>query len=390
MSEKLSALEAHRAWKGKLEIKPRCNVSTRAELALAYTPGVADACLEIKADPKEAYELTRKWNSVAVISDGSAVLGLGNIGALASMPVMEGKCALFKVFGGVDAVPLVLGTQDTEAIISVIKAVAPTYGGINLEDISAPRCFEIERRLIEELDIPVFHDDQHGTAIVVLAGLINAFKVVNKPLKSARIVINGPGAAGCAIAKLLQSYGVGEIILCDQHGTLVNGRENMDWSKQELASLTNPRGVTGGLEAALSGADAFIGVSVANALKPEYIRFMAERPVVFAMANPVPEILPDEAKAAGAAVAATGRSDYPNQINNLLAFPGIFRGVLDSGARRITVDMKLAAAQAIADIEPEGGLSAESIIPTALDARVPKAVAKAVYLCKAREGRDGK
>ena len=380
--EKITALEAHKIWKGKLEIKSRCEVKTREALALAYTPGVADACLDIKAFPENAYTLTRKWNTVAVITDGSAVLGLGNIGSLAGLPVMEGKAILFKEFGGVDAIPILLDTQDTEEIIKTVKNIAPSFGGINLEDISAPRCFEIERRLIEELDIPVFHDDQHGTAIVVLAGLINSLKLAQKKAEAVKVVLSGPGAAGTAITNLLLEYGFQNIILCDEHGTLYEGRDKMDWAKTELSLKTNREKLVGNLADAVKGTDIFIGVSVPKALKSEMVKTMNDKAIVFAMANPVPEILPDEAKAGGAFIAATGRSDYPNQINNLLVFPGLFRGVLDSRAKKITVKMKLAAAKAIADLIPEEMLSEDYIIPSPLDEKVSQAVSRAVFLCE--------
>ncbi|MBQ2712924.1 MAG: NADP-dependent malic enzyme [Clostridia bacterium] len=378
-NKKTAALQAHEEWHGKIETLVRSEVNNKAELAVAYTPGVAEPCISIKNDPEEAYRYTRKWNTVCVLSDGSAVLGLGNLGGLAGLPVMEGKSVLFKTFGNVDAFPIVLSTQNTEEIIATAKAIAPSFGGINLEDISAPRCFEIERRLKEELDIPVFHDDQHGTAIVVLAGLINALKVVHKTVAECKVVLNGPGAAGTAICKLLLSYGFDNIILCDEHGTLYNSREHMDWAKTELASLTNKENLVGSLKDAIKGADIFIGVSVKNALCSEDVATMNRDAIVFAMANPAPEIMPEDARRGGAAVVATGRSDYPNQINNVLAFPGIFRGAFDARAKAITEEMKLAAAEAIASLITEENLSADCIIPDPFDKRVAAVVAEAVY-----------
>ena len=372
------SLKEHEKWRGKIETKLRAAVSDRESLALAYTPGVAQPCVEIKERPERVNELTRKWNTVAVVSDGSAVLGLGNIGPQAGLPVMEGKCVLFKAFGDVDAVPIVLGTQDTEEIIATVRAIAPSFGGINLEDISAPRCFEIERRLKQELDIPVFHDDQHGTAVIVLAGLINALKLARKDVRSIRVAMSGPGAAGTAIAKLLLNYGVKDIVMCDEHGTLYEGRGHMDWAKQELAELTNRGQLKGTLAEAVRGADVFIGVSVPNVLSEEMVRSMNRDAIVFAMANPTPEIFPDAAKRAGALVAATGRSDYPNQINNVLAFPGIFRGAFDAQAKQITEEMKLAAAESIAGLVADEERNPDYIIPDPFDPRVAKVVAAAV------------
>ena len=357
---------------------PRCELSTRDDLSTAYTPGVAQPCLAIKDDPEQAYTYTRRGNLVAVVTDGSAVLGLGNIGGLAGMPVMEGKCALFKAFGDVDAFPICLATQDTDEIVSTVKAIAPGFGGINLEDISAPRCFEIERRLIEELDIPVFHDDQHGTAVVVLAALYNALKLAGKRIDAVKVAMSGPGAAGTAIAKLLLKAGVRDLVMVDFDGILYPGKPGMDWAKTELAEMTNPRNVRGGLHEAMAGADVFIGVSAGGIVKPEMIKSMAEKSIVFGMANPVPEIYPDEAIRAGAFIAGSGRSDFPNQINNVLAFPGIFRGALDARVKRITDDMKLRAAAALAALVPEGELTRDNIIPSALDKSVSEAVAKAV------------
>ena len=371
------SLAKHREWKGKLEVVSRTPVGCAEELSLAYTPGVAAPCLAIKDDPLEAYALTRKWNTVAVVTDGSAVLGLGNIGALAGMPVMEGKCALFKAFAGVDAVPVCLATQDTEEIIATVRNIAPSYGGINLEDISAPRCFEIERRLKAELDIPVFHDDQHGTAVVLSAALINALKVVKKDISTARIVINGAGSAGVAIAEFLLLSGAGDLVVCDKAG-VIGDSDEFNPVQRELSRRTNPRGVKGKLSDAAIGADVFIGVSVAGALSEADVRLMARDAVVFAMANPVPEIDPSAAKRAGARVVATGRSDHPNQINNVLAFPGIFRGALDARAKDITDDMQLAAARAIAGLVSDEELSEDYILPRAFDPRIAPAVARAV------------
>ncbi len=375
------SLKKHYEWKGKLEVVSRASVGSAEELSLAYTPGVAAPCLAIKDNPDDAYALTRKWNSVAVVTDGSAVLGLGNIGALAGMPVMEGKCVLFREFAGIDAVPVCLATQDTEEIIATVKNIAPTYGGINLEDISAPRCFEIERRLKEIVDIPVFHDDQHGTAVVLAAALINALKVVKKDLSTARIVINGAGSAGVAITEFLLSLGGRDIVVCDRAGVLEQHSEAFNEVQRELAARTNPRGVKGTLSDAVKGADVFIGVSVKDVLKPDDVRAMAKDAVVFAMANPSPEIMPDLAKAEGARVVATGRSDYPNQINNVLAFPGIFRGALDARAKDITEEMQIAAARAIAGLVADDELNEEYILPRAFDRRIAPAVAAAVAAC---------
>ena len=375
------SLKKHYEWKGKLEVVSRASVGSAEELSLAYTPGVAAPCLAIKDNPDDAYALTRKWNSVAVVTDGSAVLGLGNIGALAGMPVMEGKCVLFREFAGIDAVPVCLATQDTEEIIATVKNIAPTYGGINLEDISAPRCFEIERRLKEIVDIPVFHDDQHGTAVVLAAALINALKVVKKDLSTARIVINGAGSAGVAITEFLLSLGGRDIVVCDRAGVLERHSEAFNEVQRELAARTNPRGAKGTLSDAVKGADVFIGVSVKDVLKPDDVRAMAKDAVVFAMANPSPEIMPDLAKAAGARVVATGRSDYPNQINNVLAFPGIFRGALDARAKDITEEMQIAAARAIAGLVADDELNEEYILPRAFDRRIAPAVAAAVAAC---------
>ena len=353
-------------------------VNSESDLSLVYTPGVADVCKAIVEDPKEVDTLTSRGNMVAVVTDGTAVLGLGDIGPKAAMPVMEGKSILFKKFAGIDAVPLCLDTKDPDEIVNIIKALAPTFGGINLEDISAPRCFEIEERLKKDLDIPVFHDDQHGTAIVVLSAIINALRVVNKPHKNIDIVINGAGAAGIAIAKLLMHAGYRNITLASLEGVVSKGEKWMNSAQARMAEVTNLKRVKGTLEDAIKGADVFIGVSGPGALKADYIKLMDKDPIVFAMANPIPEIYPEDALAAGAAVVGTGRSDYPNQVNNLLAFPGIFRGALDSKARDITMEMKVAAAFAIANVVSEKELSATHVIPSALDPRVAEEVAKAV------------
>ena len=369
------ALELHEKYKGKIDIKCDMPLNNREDLAVAYTPGVAQPCLEIAKDPENAYKYTSKGHLVAIVTDGSAVLGLGNIGGMAGMPVMEGKAALFKRFGGVDGFPICLSTQNTEEIIAAVRAIAPTFGGINLEDISAPRCFEIEERLERELDIPVFHDDQHGTAIVVTAALINALKIVGKDIK---VALSGPGAAGTAIIKMLQHCGVKNIVACDSRGIIFRGREGLDAHKTLLAQTTNPENASGSLADAVRGADVFVGVSAPGILTAEMVKTMAEKPVIFAMANPVPEIGYEEALAAGAAVVGTGRSDFPNQINNVLAFPGIFRGALDCGAREINYDMKTAAAAAIAELVLPEQLSPEYIIPDPFDPRVAENVARRV------------
>ncbi len=370
------SLALHKEHHGKLEIKSKVPLDTRADLTLAYTPGVGQACLEISKDPSTARDYTIKRNTVAIVSDGSAILGLGNLGALAAIPVMEGKAILFKEFAGVDAFPICLDTQDTEEIIKAVKLIAPVFGGINLEDISAPRCFEIEDRLRAELDIPVFHDDQHGTAVVVLAGLINALKVKGVEPSSVRVVINGAGAAGISITKLLLMYGFKDIALCDTKGAIVKGREDLNSSKQEIAELTNKSGISGDLSTVLKGADVFIGVSKGNIVTTEMIESMAADSIVFAMANPIPEIMPDLAHAGGALVVATGRSDFPNQVNNVLAFPGIFRGALDNHVRQITDEMMIRAAEALAGVikSPD----AEHILPDPLDKSVATAVAAAI------------
>lgn len=370
------ALRLHEAYKGKIEIISKVPLKTRDDMSLAYTPGVAQPCREISRDPEQVFRYTSKGNLVGIVSDGTAVLGLGNIGAKAAIPVMEGKAVLFKQFGGVDAFPICLDTQDTEEIIKAVKQIAPVFGGINLEDIASPKCFEIERRLEEELDIPVFHDDQHGTAIVVTAALINALKVVNKNIDQIKVVLNGPGSAGTAIIKMMLEAGVRNIIACDEHGILYKGRKaGLAGHKKELCEITNLEQIKGGLEDALEGADVFVGVSIAGALKPEMIHKMKQDPIVFAMANPTPEIMYDEAIAAGVKVMGTGRSDFPNQINNVLAFPGIFRGALDAGARDINYDMKLAAARAIAELVTPEQLTPEYIIPSVLDPKVAAHVA---------------
>lgn len=378
MASKELALKLHEQWIGKLETTAKASVKSREDLALAYTPGVAEPCKVIAEDPEAAYKYTMKANTVAVISDGSAVLGLGNIGPLAAMPVMEGKCVLFKEFGNVNAVPICLDTQDTEELIKTITYLAPNYGGINLEDISAPRCFEIEERLKQTLNIPVFHDDQHGTAIVVLAGIINALKVVNKKKEDCKVVINGAGSAGVAITKLLLTYGFPNVIMCDKAGIISKNSGNLNWMQQKMTEVTNPNNETGSLADALKGADIFVGVSAPNIVTPEMVKSMNQDSILFAMANPVPEIMPDVAKAAGARVVGTGRSDFPNQVNNVVAFPGIFKGALEGRATQITEDMKLAAALAIASLVSDDELSDDYIMPQAFDPHVAEVVANAV------------
>ncbi len=372
------ALLLHEQWGGKLNTVPKAPVNTREDLSIAYTPGVAEPCKVIAKDPDAAYKYTMKANTVAVISDGSAVLGLGNIGALAAMPVMEGKCVLFKEFGDVNAVPIVLDTQNTEEIIAAVAAIAPTFGGINLEDISAPRCFEIETRLKEMLNIPVFHDDQHGTAVVVLAGIINALKVTGKKKEDCRIVVNGAGSAGIAITKLLLRYGFKHAILCDSKGIVSKDNANLNWIKKEMCEVTNLENKKGTLADAMVGADIFIGVSAPGIVSEEMVASMNKDAIIFAMSNPVPEIMPDLAKAAGAKVVGTGRSDFPNQVNNVIAFPGIFKGALEGRAPQITEEMKLAAAVAIAGLISDEDLNEDYIIPEAFDPRVKDAVANAV------------
>ena len=372
------SLRLHYEWKGKLEMTPRASVDSKEALSLAYTPGVAQPCLEIQKDVSKSYELTRRWNTVAVVTDGSAVLGLGDIGPEAGMPVMEGKCVLFKAFGGVDALPLCVRSQNVDDIVNTVALLAGSFGGVNLEDISAPRCFEIEEKLKARCDIPIFHDDQHGTAVITLAGLTNALKVVNKRPEEVRIVINGAGAAAVSITKLLLSAGFQDITLCDRRGAIYEGRaDGMNWIKEEIARKTNRSKRSGMLADVLAGADVFIGVSAPGVVTTDMVRTMARDAILFACANPTPEIFPDDAKAGGAAVVATGRSDYPNQINNVLAFPGIFRGALDARASDINDAMKIAAAHALADLVGDD-LSADYIIPAAFDPRVRDAVATAV------------
>ncbi len=371
------SLRLHYEWKGKLEMTPRAAVDSKEALSLAYTPGVAQPCLEIQKDVNKSYELTRRWNTVAVVTDGTAVLGLGDIGPEAGMPVMEGKCVLFKAFGGVDAIPLCVRSKDVDDIVNTVALLAGSFGGVNLEDIAAPRCFEIERKLKERCDIPIFHDDQHGTAVITLAGLTNALKVVDKKLEDVKIVVNGAGAAAISISKLLLSAGAKNITLCDRKGAIYAGRDGLNWIKEEMAQVTNPAKQSGSLADVLAGADVFIGVSAPNSVTTEMVKTMNRDAIVFACANPTPEIFPDDAKAGGAAVVSTGRSDYPNQINNVLAFPGIFRGALDARASDINDEMKIAAAHALADLVGDD-LSADYIIPAAFDPRVANAVAAAV------------
>ena len=378
MTTNEKALMLHEKWRGKLETVSKTPVRTREDLSLAYTPGVAEPCKVIAQDKEAAYTYTWKSNTVAVVSDGSAVLGLGNIGPYAAMPVMEGKAVLFKEFGGVNAVPICLDTQDTEEIIKAVTYLAPGFGGINLEDISAPRCFEIEERLKEILDIPVFHDDQHGTAIVVLAGIINGLKVVGKKKEDCKVVVNGAGSAGVAITKLLLTYGFPHVIMCDKVGIIGKDTEGLNWMQQKMTEVTNPDNLSGTLADALKGADIFVGVSAPNIVTPDMVSSMNRDSILFAMANPVPEIMPDVAKAAGARVVGTGRSDFPNQVNNVVAFPGIFKGALEGRAVQITEEMKLAAAQAIAALVPDDWLSEDNIMPEAFDPQVAEVVAEAV------------
>lgn len=372
------ALKLHKEWNGKLETVSKTPVKSREDLSLAYTPGVAEPCKVIAQDKEAAYQYTMKANTVAVVSDGSAVLGLGNIGPHAALPVMEGKAVLFKEFGGVNAVPICLDTQDTEEIIKAVTWLAPAYGGINLEDISAPRCFEIEERLKATLDIPVFHDDQHGTAIVVLAGIINALKVVGKQKEHCKVVVNGAGSAGVAITKLLLTYGFTNIIMCDKAGIISTESEGLNWMQEKMAKVTNQNHETGTLADALKNADIFVGVSAPNIVTPEMVSTMAKDSILFAMANPVPEIMPDAAKAAGAKIVGTGRSDFPNQVNNVVAFPGIFKGALEGRATQITEEMKLAAANAIAGLVPDDKLNENNIMPEAFNPKVAEVVAEAV------------
>lgn len=378
MTTNEKALELHEQWNGKLDTIPKCKIDTKEDLALAYTPGVAEPCKVIAQDKEAAYKYTIKANTVAVVSDGSAVLGLGNIGPYAAMPVMEGKAALFKSFGNVNAFPICLDTQDTEEIIKTVVNIAPAFGGINLEDISAPRCFEIEERLKELLDIPVFHDDQHGTAIVVLAGIINGLKVTKKNKETCKVVVNGAGSAGIAITKLLLTYGFKNITMCDKVGMLSKNTEGLNWMQKNMTEVTNLEGKTGSLADALKGADIFVGVSAPNIVTAEMVSSMNSDAIIFAMANPVPEIMPDVAKAAGAKVVGTGRSDFPNQVNNVIAFPGIFKGALEGRATQITEEMKLAAALAIANLIPDDEVSDVNILPAPFDPRVAEVVSKAV------------
>ena len=378
MTNAEKALQLHEEWNGKFETTPKMDIATREDLALAYTPGVAEPCKVIAKDKEAAYKYAIKANTVAVVSDGSAVLGLGNIGAHAAMPVMEGKAVLFKSFGGVNAVPICLDTQDPEEIIKTVVNIAPAFGGINLEDISAPRCFEIESRLKELLDIPVFHDDQHGTAIVVLAGIINGLKVTGKTKEDCQVVVNGAGSAGVAITKLLLTYGFKHVTMCDKSGILSKGSEGLNWMQESMMDVTNLEHKTGSLADALKGADIFVGVSAPNIVTPEMVQSMNKDAIIFAMANPVPEIMPDVAKAAGAKVVGTGRSDFPNQVNNVIAFPGIFKGALEGRATQITEEMKLAAALAIANLVPEDEVSDVNILPEAFDERVADVVSQAV------------
>ncbi|MDD6334149.1 MAG: NADP-dependent malic enzyme [Clostridia bacterium] len=378
MTNAEKALKLHEEWNGKFETTPKMSIQTREDLALAYTPGVAEPCKVIAKDQEATYKYTIKANTIAVVSDGSAVLGLGNIGAHAAMPVMEGKAVLFKEFGNVNAVPICLDTQDTEEIIKTVVNIAPAFGGINLEDISAPRCFEIESRLKELIDIPVFHDDQHGTAIVVLAGIINGLKVTGKNKENCQVVVNGAGSAGVAITKLLLTYGFKHVTMCDKSGILSKSTEGLNWMQQSMMDVTNLENKTGTLADALCGADIFVGVSAPNIVTADMVKTMNKDAIIFAMANPVPEIMPDVAKAAGARVVGTGRSDFPNQVNNVIAFPGIFKGALEGRARQITEDMKLAAALAIANLVPEDEVSDVNILPEAFDPRVADVVSKAV------------
>ncbi len=372
------SLQLHEQWAGKMDTVPKCSVETREDLSLAYTPGVAEPCRKIADNPEDVYKYTQKGNTIAVVSDGSAVLGLGNIGAAAAMPVMEGKAVLFKSFGNVNAVPICLDTQDTDEIVDTVIRIAPAFGGINLEDISAPRCFEIEQRLNDSLDIPIFHDDQHGTAIVVLAGIINALRITGKKKEECRIVVNGAGSAGVAITKLLLSYGFKYITMLNSKGIIHKDAERLNWMQKEMTKVTNLENKTGGLTEAMAGADIFIGVSAPNIVTQDMVRSMNTDPILFALANPVPEIMPDEAKAAGARIVGTGRSDFPNQVNNVVAFPGIFKGALEGRASIITEKMKLAAAVALAGLVSDEELNEDFIMPEAFDPRVADVVSEAV------------
>ncbi|OUN06512.1 NAD-dependent malic enzyme [Flavonifractor sp. An92] len=378
MDYAVESLKKHYEWKGKLEVTPRASVDSKEALSLAYTPGVAQPCLEIQKDVSKSYDLTRRWNTVAVVTDGTAVLGLGDIGPEAGMPVMEGKCVLFKAFGDVDAIPLCVRSKDVDEIVHTVALLAGSFGGVNLEDISAPRCFEIEKKLKEQCDIPIFHDDQHGTAVITLAGLLNALKVVGKKIEDVKIVTSGAGAAGIAIIKLLMSMGLKNVIMTDRTGAIYEGREGLNPVKEEMAKITNFNHEKGTLAEVIKGADVFIGVSAPGTLTKEMVSTMAKDAIIFACANPVPEIFPDEAKAGGAAVVSTGRSDFPNQVNNVLAFPGIFRGALDVRASDINDAMKVAAAKAIAGLVSDEELNADYILPAAFDPRVKDAVAQAV------------
>lgn len=380
------SLKLHEEWKGKIEVVSRAKVDSKEALALAYTPGVAQPCLEIRKDPTKSFDLTRRWNTVAVVTDGTAVLGLGDIGPEAGMPVMEGKCVLFKEFGGVDAIPLCVRSKDVDDIVKTVSLLSGSFGGVNLEDISAPRCFEIEEKLKKICDIPIFHDDQHGTAVITMAGMINALKVVGKKLEDVKIVTSGAGAAGIAIIKLMMSMGLKNVIMTDRTGAIYEGRENLNPVKEEMAKITNRNKEKGTLAQVIKDADVFIGVSAPGTLTPEMVKTMAKDPIIFACANPVPEIFPDEAKAAGAAVVSTGRSDFPNQVNNVLCFPGIFRGALDVRASQITENMKIAAAYAIAGLVSDEELNADYILPYAFDPRVKDAVAKATAEAAHKDG----
>ena len=386
MDYRKESLKLHGEWKGKIEVVSSVPVTNKQELSLAYTPGVAEPCLAIRDDVNLSYQLTRRWNLVAVVTDGSAVLGLGDIGPEAGMPVMEGKCVLFKTFGNVDAFPLCIRSKSVDEIVQTVKLLAGSFGGINLEDISAPRCFEIEKRLKEECDIPIFHDDQHGTAVVTLAAMLNALKLAKKEISDIEVVVNGSGAAGIAITKLLMAMGMKKVILCDTKGAIYEGRDNLNAIKAEMAKISNLEGKKGQLKDVIVGADVFIGVSAAGILTGDMVRTMAKDPLIFAMANPTPEIMPDEAKAAGARVVGTGRSDFPNQINNVLAFPGIFRGTLDVRASDINDEMKIAAAKAIADLISDEELNADYVIPAPFDPRVADSFAKAVAEAAVKSG----
>lgn len=384
------ALKMHRIWKGKLQVQSKVAIDGRETLSLAYTPGVAQPCLEIQKDKSQSYELTGKGNTVAVISNGTAVLGLGNIGPYAAMPVMEGKCVLFKEFGGIDAIPICIDSRDTDAVVQTVSLIANSFGGINLEDIAAPECFEIEHRLKELCDIPVFHDDQHGTAIVCLAAMLNALKLAGKELGSVRVTVSGAGAAGIAIVKLLLSMGLKDVIMCDIGGIIYKGRPDLNTATKEMAELTNAEGRKGALADALEGADVFIGVSAPGIVTPKMVQTMAKAPILFPLANPTPEIMPEEAKEAGAFIVGSGRSDYPNQINNVLAFPGVFRGALDVRASDINDEMKIAAAHALADLVLEEELSTEYILPLPFDSRICDSVSKAVAKAAIESGVSGK